>query len=493
MPSYNTNNSRNVEIYYSRDKKHWEQLFSQNNVYEDYESDNGIFVQLGEVGDRVYFRGKCDEFYTSTGPTGYIFGGTGKYATGGNPKSLYSFNCNIDTWDGMFESLFNSNFCPYIPVPGSNATFQSPLVDASQLVMPTELTKDCFQGMFESCKLLEHAPILHEVEFVPNYAYESMFHGCSSLKSVDFSIKATELGEYACYFMFGFSGLEEAPELDFLHMSKYCCSRMFENCKDLKEIPVFHNVDLSEYCFQSMFQSCTSLTEITRAFPVTQLAKWCYSSMFEYCSGLQTVSEDLLPATVLADYCYDSMFGYSGLMVAPNLPATVLANHCYGNMFSGSKLTAAPELPATTLANSCYYSMFSGCTSLTKAPKLPATVMERSCYMGMFKSCTSLVNAPDLPATELAITCYEEMFKGCTSLESIRVGFTEWPPYTDVYYQQNAEGSPIWGSTAGWFTSAKNATTCKIYKPAALETKRGNSYIPSKWEVYNLQDLDANI
>ena len=218
--------------------------------------------------------------------------------------------------------------------------------------------------------------------------------------------------------------------------SNYAFASLFRGCTKLvsAENLILPATTLAKYCYTMMFEGCTSLTTAP-ALPATTLASNCYNNMFSGTNVLPDCSNiDFASSTVVASGGLKGLF--SGTKVTDNdlerllpkndngryyLPATTLANSCYLNMFyKCTSLTTAPELPATTLVNYCYQSMFNGCTSLTTAPKLPATTLANYCYQSMFQGCTSLTTAPELPATKLADSCYYSMFKGCTSLNYIK-------------------------------------------------------------------------
>ena len=169
----------------------------------------------------------------------------------------------------------------------------------------------------------------------------------------------------------------------------YAFLSMFEGCTALTSAPELPATTLANNCYDSMFDGCTALTSAPE-LPATTLADHCYYFMFSDCTALTSAPE--LPATTLTSSCYYGMFeGCTALTSAPALPATTLASNCYYSMFDGcTSLTSAPELPATTLANNCYNSMFNGCTALTSAPALPATTLADFCYDGMFSGCTKL-------------------------------------------------------------------------------------------------------
>ena len=155
--------------------------------------------------------------------------------------------------------------------------------------------------------------------------------------------------------------LDKTGEL--LSAPDYCYQQMFAGCTSLTTAPSLPATTLANYCYFAMFVGCTSLTTAP-SLPATTLANYCYSAMFKGCTSLTTAPS--LPATTLAHSCYNNMFREcSNLTTAPSLPATTLADYCYSAMFEDcTSLTTAPSLPATTLARSCYRAMFLVCSSL---------------------------------------------------------------------------------------------------------------------------------
>ena len=129
--------------------------------------------------------------------------------------------------------------------------------------------------------------------------------------------------------------------------------------------------------------------------------------------------------------------------------------------------------PDTFMCPTIYLRMFFGCDALQTAPVLPATTLASYCYNSMFYGCTALQTAPVLPATTLASYCYNSMFLNCSSLSSITVHFTDWGE--DVVGQRY---------TNNWVKGVASSGT--FYKPSALPTKFGDSYIPTGWTVVNI-------
>ena len=161
-----------------------------------------------------------------------------------------------------------------------------------------------------------------------DYAFKSLFYGCSKLISAEnLILPATTL-------------------------STRCYASMFSWCESLLKCPELPATTLADECYYSMFYRCLSLTKATY-LPATTLTTWCYGEMFSSCSSLTT---------------------------APELPATTLANGCYYHMFGNcTSLTEAPDLPAITLAESCYNTMFIGCQNLRYVKCLATDISATDC------------------------------------------------------------------------------------------------------------------
>ena len=259
-------------------------------------NDDGTIITLTNIGDKVYFRAKQDnwQFANNVNEVNQ-FVMTGKIAASGNINTLLKA-------DGSVLDLTGRDCCYYNMFSGCTSLTQAPELPATTLV------NYCYSGMFSNCTSLTQAPAL-PVTTLANGCYNSMFLGCTSLT--------------------------QAPELPATTLVDSCYSGMFRRCTSLTQAPALPATTLADYCYNSMFEGCTSLTQ-TPELPVTTLAKWCYQSMFKSCTSLTQAPE--LPATTLADSCYNSMFyGCTSLAQAPYLPATTLANRCYQSMFQSCK------------------------------------------------------------------------------------------------------------------------------------------------------------
>ena len=301
-----------------------------------------------------------------------------------------------------------------------------------------------------------------------NYAFYKLFYKCTNIVNVDSNfLPATTLANSCYESMFsGCSSLKTVPNLPATTLATSCYKSMFGGCSILTTAPKLPATTLANSCYRYMFSGCMKLVNAPK-LPATTLADYCYNYMFNMCA-LKTAPE--LPATTLATSCYEYMFASCSLKTAPNLPATTLANSCYNHMFmNNSYLTTAPKLPATTLVGGCYAYMFYGCGSLTTAPKLPATTLANSCYNHMFYACSKLTTAPELPVATLANYCYESMFERCTKLNYIKMLAT------------NISAS---GCLSDWVYGV--ASTGTFVKNAAMTSlPTGTSGIPRGWTVQN--------
>lgn len=373
-------------------------------------------------GERVWFRGHNatyaipdDEYwYINTSfntlvGTFYIYGNLMSLVYGDEYEDQ-----TVLTGDNTFVSLFSEN----------GNIINHPVLDIE--LPATTLTPSCYNSMFNSCTNLTRAPML-PAKKLEYECYRGMFGKCTSLKEVA-EMKATEIGESSCAWMYYQSGIESVPELPATVIAE------------------------RSYC--SMFESCTNLKTGPTTLPASTIAKSCYRGMFKGCISLENAPE--LPATEIesADLCYYEMFsGCASLKTAPLLPSKTLSKLCYTGMFKDcSLLDVAPELPATSLAYSCYEEMFANCP-LVVAPELPAQKLAENCYKKMFEGCKMLKKAPRLHALRLVDNCYSYMFRGCSKIDYIVALFLRKP---SASYNSNwldgvsSEGVFVKNSEATW-------------------------------------------
>ena len=390
-----------------------------------------------DTGDEIKLRstGINDVlYYPNNGFEDFRFDSTGEVELYGNICSLLD-PVNFTNYQLVAPQTFYQTFAVKSIGGAVPRTYGLKVSNASGLILPSKLTKECFRSMFEGNTYLTDAPDL-PATYIPEHSYDSMFKDCTSL--------------------------EMAPELP--------------------------AAVVDAYAYANMFSGCESLINIPDVLPTKYLTSHCYEYMFKNCTSLDTIPEGFLPATSVAEYCYRGMFMGTGVVEIPEglLPANMrLAQYCYSGMFQNcTALEVVPEGLLPTLSFStgngapyCYAYMFSGCTSLVEVPEdlLPATSLYNRCYQGMFLGCTSLEKAPILRYYRAAGGFYDAMFQNCTSLTEVTCLATEF-------------GTGLNIGTNAWLDNVAASGT--FYKDAnATWTLDSTSGVPTGWTV---EDYDPN-
>ena len=127
---------------------------------------------------------------------------------------------------------------------------------------------------------------------------------CTSLTTPPPALKATTVGERACYMM-------------------------FYNCTNLTSGPALHATTLSEDCYAWMFSDCTNLATAPE-LPAETLAQGCYAGMFFGCSSLIKAPDLISTTFTLPNSCYDRMFYHcTSLNYVKCLATSLGANSTY--------------------------------------------------------------------------------------------------------------------------------------------------------------------
>jgi len=261
------------------------------------------------------------------------------------------------------------------------------------------------------------------------YRLFSETKGLVSAEGLVLSAKYTNKAAYQEMFM-GCENLAVAPDMSALEqVAEYACYKMYYNCAITRSCEMPNVVTVGEHGCHFMYQRCRSMT-----------------------------------------YAYDLVAKY------------VDAQSYAAMFFECTALPTAPHILAYEMQNATCASMFKSCTSLTSVPDLNAQILAKSCYESMFESCSSLVNAPALKAVDLGYhygntvtpyaDCYKGMFKYCTSLRRIEVYFSKW----------RDASSHTADPTGVWVQYVTETTDGVFIAPCDLPDKRGQSYIPNKWQ-----------
>ena len=471
-------------LYYSYDQIHW-------NIVDDYvypptgESGSRIIGQHSGVvcyyyvknkiipynnNDKIYLKGNLSPHVTSTTSqdvtvqfdTGVIINLNSSYLVNAQHGSFLNNNFNIG---GNICSLLYGNANHNIIPNNYTYVFSKliheygvALIDASNLILPNNVTENCYYEMFFGSQLLTAAPALPATTLAP-YCYNHMFGDCPSLTTAP-ELPATTLAIGCYYQMFAYcTSLNYVKCLATDMTATDCTTLWLENVsstgtfvKDANTywdsgtsgIPVGWTVQNEGHDYSQEYLTFEALESGNFTWTGTNNSNSIYYSIDDGSTWTQLTSGSTTPTLNANDKIlfkasglsvnsgigkfssaarFNAMGNIMSLQDGDNFPnsTSISNNNQFQNLFKGcTGLVDASNLilPATTLTERCYSNMLQDCSSLTSAPALPATTLAPYCYYFMFIRCTSLTTAPALPATTLANNCYEYMFNGCSSLTS---------------------------------------------------------------------------
>ena len=167
---------------------------------------------------------------------------------------------------GNINSLITSDFTnPDVKVPYGFflrlfAYNEFPVIYADELLLPsTKLSDSCYREMFLYNRNLQTTPKTLPAEFVPQYAYDSMFEECKSINVIP-DILAKRFGHFSCRKMFNYCtclhDISNFPRnINYIRKHAFECT--FALCKNLEKLPEYISVKnkLDEFAFDNMFFS----------------------------------------------------------------------------------------------------------------------------------------------------------------------------------------------------------------------------------------------
>ena len=211
----NTTSGKKRTVVFLRKGHTWNKLVTEGDAI-DYEYDN---VEIS-AGEKIYI--KANDWPNVTTSDYAYFTSNGNINVYGNVNSIIDidFKTRNITRDYMFYKLF----------------YKLPIVNASNLVLPST---------------------------PGNYSYQSMFEDCDQLVYPPKTLSGAEVGDYGCSHMFyGCTSLATAPVLPATTLTNYCYSNMFYKCTSLATAPELPATTLAKSCYYYMFNGCTSLSYI---------------------------------------------------------------------------------------------------------------------------------------------------------------------------------------------------------------------------------------
>ena len=305
----------------------------------------------------------------------------------------------------------------------------------------------------------------------------SVFNGCTSLKSVKFEGSVSSVGLSQFY---GCTSLESVD----LGQIKQLSNKMFYGCTSLKSITIPSSVtSISE----NAFDSCTALTSVTIEEGVTVVGQ----SMFLKCSALTDVK---LPSTITE--IKSSAFNGCSSITSFDIPESVTT--LGSSVFLGTSITSihfpanittigyqiVEGTPITTVTfaegsklKSIGHRSFMNCKSLTGTVILPEG-LETIGY-GLFSSST--VQAVYIPDTVTTIGD-TAMFTSCGNLEYVRFS-------NQLTYIPN---SMFEGCKSLKAISFPDSITHINYKALRNCTSLQAVYLPAGLETLGKENYDGN-
>lgn len=399
-------------------------------------------LHILKIQKRVYFK----EFHRQNSYQGWQlnFNMSGEVNVGGDLSVLLG---DVDNPYG-YKSLYK--YACYL-------FYGCPIVDASQLVLPTKMYYNACSYMFSNCEKLIAAPVLPATTLGAD-CYWYMFSGCTSLVTPP-ELPATTLAERCYHRMFdGCTSLATAPALPAVILKNGCYAYMFFGCSNLAHIEMLGAAIGEEslyYWVDGVSESGSFIKAKNANIPIDSNDGIPSGWNVTESGDIPTTTEQLKSSYLWVEFedtigevgsffnkgivysfngveWYGGRDGYWGTSTGDNKivyfantkdslhtntkfsyfsskakvggKINIITTDCNSLFIDNEKLTDASELILpTTLTENCFYKMFYNCTSLTTAPTLPATVLAESCYEFMFTDCTNL-NYIKMLATDISAT-----------------------------------------------------------------------------------------
>ena len=316
----NTTSGKKRSVVFSRNGKTWSRLVTQGDRI-DYEYDN---VELS-AGEKIYI--KAADWPIVTTSDYVYFTSSSNINVYGNANSI--IDINFKTSNIMRKYMFYKLF------------YELPIVDASNLVLPST---------------------------PGDYSYQSMFENCAQLVYPPKKLSGTKVGLYGCSYMFkGCSSLIDVPDLPATTLDGYAYSGMFENCTSLTVLPKLNHITTITYWapFRYTFSGCQSIKDARwdkyggRLLPnhltVTGGGS-AYELMFNSCSGLKYAPE--LTETSPHTGEYNKMFAYCTSLYTLITHATSLGSNYFSNIVNGTGRRGTVRQASDVTWDSAQYKQF---------------------------------------------------------------------------------------------------------------------------------------
>ncbi len=191
-------------------------------------------------------------------------------------------NCTalFELYGNIMSLLYEDDFRNKNYLPDKYRTFQelfmeSNVQNARNLILPVTILENInmntYRRMFKNCTSLIYAPRYISIKKVNRYTFHEMYYGCTSMITGSLFDITDCINDDATYAEFAFRSMYHGcsalqsnlpAEISLEHgFGQQCCTQMFESCSSLKIAPTFSGSCDTRFNlqFNNAFQNCTSL------------------------------------------------------------------------------------------------------------------------------------------------------------------------------------------------------------------------------------------
>lgn len=226
-------------IYYSKNGGEWGIIRPGN--YINVISGDILRLKSGGPADRY-----IQEYYTT------FSGTTATFNLFGNILSM-NYEDNFRYYDEIIQDF------AFYGLFGNSG-----VVDAKNVIFPSNTTSCCYKSLFYGCSELITAPEILPATLVLSEAYEFMFNECGSLQTAPELPHINLISYRGCRSMFyNCINLTKAPtKLHFDGAALEGLEQMFSHCRNLITAPEIRTTSLPSFGFTHMFYDCKKLNYI---------------------------------------------------------------------------------------------------------------------------------------------------------------------------------------------------------------------------------------
>lgn len=250
------------KFYFSYDLTNWYKVLQ--GVAIPLEDINDVVHIIGERGEQPYTTSTYDHFSIS-----------GDVAVSGSSKAFNNYkDLTKPAIKFHFYNLFSG--CSISDASGLDLSYSTQ-------------TEQCFELMFAGSSITDSGlPTLPTPTAVTVFRY--MFKDCQNLVNIPTNyLSNTQLTDNCYYGMFrDCENLQTPPELPATTLKDGCYQEMFYGCSKLATIPQLSATTLKTNCYRTMFQYCTTITEAD--ISATTLENYCLAFMFYGCGSLNKIT-----------------------------------------------------------------------------------------------------------------------------------------------------------------------------------------------------------